>query len=355
MALYAMKYCSDNQLIPEDYQVRMIIGTDEETLWRGIEYYKRHCDRLPEFSIVVDGDFPAIYAEKGLLDFDLMFKCEGIDVVSKDIKVSSLYGGTGRNVVPSDALCTLKGDGVSEETMIKFFSDENIQWNLSGNRNAVVKSKGISTHAMNPECGLNAISLLIEKLNTLSKEYSTTIDDFLNEYHRLIGLDYNGKKLGLDFEDAYTGKLSFNVGAINLQGNTFSLSCNIRYPASYCYDEVMKVFDNALIESGFDYLEVDHLAPINITQTAPLITALKRAYEKVTKDTGTQMKAIGGATYARALENAVAFGPILPWREDHTHEADEYLGIEDVKTITEIYIKALTEVLKYNDMRGEKW
>ena len=36
--LYAMKLIKDNNLLPEGYQIKMIIGTDEEENWESIDY-----------------------------------------------------------------------------------------------------------------------------------------------------------------------------------------------------------------------------------------------------------------------------------------------------------------------------
>ncbi len=109
--LYAMKYLQDHQLIPHDKQIRMIVGTDEEELWRGITYYKEHANRLPQVGFTPDGDFPVIYAEKGLLDFDL---CYPVIATSTPYQLEYLVGGQSRNSVPSQVTFSVIGETILE-------------------------------------------------------------------------------------------------------------------------------------------------------------------------------------------------------------------------------------------------
>lgn len=62
-----MKYLADNQLIPKDTCLRMIVGTDEEESWQCIRYYLDHAEILPQVSIVPDANFPLLYCEKDFL------------------------------------------------------------------------------------------------------------------------------------------------------------------------------------------------------------------------------------------------------------------------------------------------
>ncbi|HAE43136.1 MAG TPA: dipeptidase PepV, partial [Clostridiales bacterium] len=55
---------------------------------------------------------------------------------------------------------------------------------------------------------------------------------------------------------------------------------------------------------------------------------------------------IGGGTYARAMKNAVAFGPVFPGQEELAHQKDENISIENIRKLTEIYAHALFELAK---------
>ena len=49
----------------------MIIGTDEESDWRCVNHYFKH-EEMPTVGFAPDADFPIIFAEKGISDFDLV-------------------------------------------------------------------------------------------------------------------------------------------------------------------------------------------------------------------------------------------------------------------------------------------
>lgn len=84
----------------------MIVGTDEEESWQCIRYYLDHAEILPQVSIVPDANFPLLYCEKGLLDFDLS-SVESVDERA-EIQIVELKGGRSRNIVPDEASCLLK-------------------------------------------------------------------------------------------------------------------------------------------------------------------------------------------------------------------------------------------------------
>src|SRR5699024_3409781 len=67
-AYYAMKIVKQLGL-PLNKRVRLIIGTDEESDWRCVERYFEK-EEMPSMGFVPDADFPIIYAEKGIMDFD---------------------------------------------------------------------------------------------------------------------------------------------------------------------------------------------------------------------------------------------------------------------------------------------
>ena len=123
------------------------------------------------------------------------------------------------------------------------------------------------------------------------------------------------------------------------------LQCNIRYPASVEYNDIRELLERQLKKYGFFYNEVDYLAPVYHKKDSALIRCLMEAYQEVTGDMDTEPMAIGGATYARALPNAVAFGPLFPYEEELAHEANEFLSIESLQKMTEIFVKGLYKLM----------
>lgn len=54
----------------------------------------------------------------------------------------------------------------------------------------------------------------------------------------------------------------------------------------------------------------------------------------------------GGATYARAIDNCVAYGMVFPDSEKTEHQANEYITLEDLRKATKLYAISLYELCK---------
>ena len=55
---------------------------------------------------------------------------------------------------------------------------------------------------------------------------------------------------------------------------------------------------------------------------------------------------IGGGTYARAFNNAVAFGILMPGAEDVMHQANEYVDIDVLVKSVAIFSEAIYRLAK---------
>ena len=88
-------------------------------------------------------------------------------------------------------------------------------------------------------------------------------------------------------------------------------------------------------------LEVmEQIGPVYMAKDGELITALLKVYREMTGD-DSEPTVVGGGTYARAMDNIVAFGPMLPGRELTEHQKNEYILREDFFLLREIYRKAI--------------
>ncbi|MGF6376988.1 succinyl-diaminopimelate desuccinylase [Clostridiales Family XIII bacterium PM5-7] len=345
-SLYAMKYLMDNDRIPHDACLRMIIGTNEEETWGGINYYKEKVSRLPDYSIVPDGYFPLVFCEKGLLDLNFKFPINQNE--NGTMMVETIVGGSGRNVVPGKASCTIFCNTDKEKgKVLNLVNGIGLSVEAEGDL-FTVTAEGKSTHAMSPEKGSNAISSLIAALEKL--DLDGDIGTFVANYMKYIGMDYNGGDFGCGFEDELSGKLTFNIGTINMTAKEIVLEANLRYPASMGKEEVMDALRKTSNLAGFTMEEIDYLPPVYTKPDSDFVNILMEAYQKNTGDQVNGAFAIGGATYARAIPNAVAFGPLFPYEEELAHEANEYLEIDSLEKMTMIYIDALEGLMQ---LKGE--
>jgi succinyl-diaminopimelate desuccinylase len=180
----------------------------------------------------------------------------------------------------------------------------------------------------------------MEFLGTLDPE-DESVRDFIGFYNEHIGFGFGGEGLGVRLEDAPSGRLILNVGQIRMDRDAAILTINIRYPVTTSSDDFYEVlmpivhrYDLGIVK-GFDR------APIWFEPDDPFIVTLMDAYREQTGDIDAKPVVMGGATYARAIPRAVAYGPKFPDGPHVMHRADEYVSIEDLMKTAHIYAEAI--------------
>lgn len=354
--LYAMDYIQSNHLLPENTRIRMIIGTDEEENWISIKKYLEREPEIPEISIVPDANFPIISCEKGLVNLTMtvpVFLAEQNDGAGKLLYIESLYGGERPNVVASGAGCriTCADQDYDEKQLIERIREIGDELGVAVTAETeegviFVQVKGKAAHAMTPEKGVNAISYLMELLYrvTLDGQYGFAQQNIVEFYHQYFGLSYDGAGMHLDWHDEASGPLTVNIGLLEMKNSRLTIAINLRYPVTRTFDEVKDALNvvckdaSASIEFGVC------MEPVYFDKDSRIVKALMDVYQSSTGDMVSQPISLGGATYARAIPNAIAFGPVFPDQEELAHEADEYYCVADYKRITEIYANALLKL-----------
>lgn len=340
--LYAMKAILDSG-VQLNKRVRIIFGTNEETGWQGIKYYLEHED-TPNLAFTPDADFPACHGEKGITVFKLKMT---LDEVLDDggIEILSIKGGNAANMVPDSAVAELKSSvsitSMAQAYMADFGGDINIEEDKDIVR---VISNGVSAHGSTPEAGVNAISHLLGFLNTLDIQLGD-MAKFIRNYNTTIGLEYNGEHAGCHFSDEDSGKLTFNVGKIDVDKDFAKVIVNIRYPITRPLEDVESGIINTFKPLGMSYTLYEHMAPIYFPKDHELIVKLMKVYQDHTGDMSEPIT-MGGGTYARAMDNAVAFGGLFPGDPELAHQKNEYITVENLIKTSQIYASAIYELSK---------
>ncbi len=342
-ALYALKAVMDSG-IKLNKRVRLILGTNEESGWQGLEYYLKK-EETPDLAFSPDADFPVIHGEKGILTFNILKKLN-TDNLDK-IKAIEISGGNAPNMVPEYCQAIIKTD---YQEFIKEKLSDYVENNKSiklkseiDGENIIIKSYGVSAHGSLPELGYNAISQLMVFLNTFDI-IEGGIAEILEFYNDRIGMEYNGQSMECKLEDDISGLLTFNVGKINISQTMAEITVNIRYPVTYEYNIVVSKIKDILDTYNMQYKELSHMAPLYVKKDDPLVKKLMKVYQEYTGDK-SEPTTIGGGTYARAINKAVAFGAAFPGREELAHQKDEYISIEDLILVTKIYASAIIELV----------
>ncbi len=321
-ALFAAKALMDAG-VQFHRRLRFIFGTDEESLWRCIKRYKQ-VEELPAMGFSPDSAFPVTHAEMGLLQFHL---------TGSAASGLSLKSGSCFNQVPDSAFY----DGERQDDLARKLDDLGFAYDRTADGLAV---RGKSTHASEPELGVNAIARLCIALQAIGVE-SGAIRFVAEE----VGEDVNATRIFGVCADEPSGELKFNIGMIDL-GATEQLSIDCRIPVTVSKDEIMAKLRTAAARYGLAYHEYDWLAPLYVPTDQYIVETLMHVYREVSGDTASQPLASGGATYARAIDNCVAFGALMPGEPSTEHQPDERVLLSSLYKAMEIYAHALYELTR---------
>jgi succinyl-diaminopimelate desuccinylase len=317
-SMYALKSLLDEGKTPKK-RVRFILGCNEETGWQCMDRYLA-TEEIPAMAISPDGDFPVINCEKGLGHFELRLACPSLLV--------SLESGDRVNVVPSAARATVS---VCTDEMRRLAQDKGVRIQPIGAQYAL-SATGKSAHGSTPHLGDNALlkvlAVLAEADPALARLYAA-----------LCTCD--GAGLGIALSDAVSGALTMNVGYAHTRDGEMAIGLDIRAPISVTVDTLAARMTEALPEAE---VRLDKQHPsLYVSADHPLVADLLAAYRSVTGDL-TPPLCVGGATYARALPCAVAFGPVFPGDEEMCHQVDEYVRLDRFAQMIAIYRAAFERI-----------
>jgi len=135
------------------------------------------------------------------------------------------------------------------------------------------------------------------------------------------------------------------VGLINL-GEVERISIDTRIPVTVSKEDVVKKISASAADYGLEYREFDWLAPLYLPKDHPVIETLMKVYRQFSGDEASEPIALGGATYARAFDNCVAFGPLFPGELLTEHEPNERLILENLYQAMKIYAHAVYQLTR---------
>ncbi|MTI65383.1 MAG: dipeptidase PepV [Firmicutes bacterium] len=344
-AIYAMKSVLDSKM-KLNKRVRIIFGTDEERKREGIKYYLKK-EKEPTLSFTPDAVYPVINCEKGNMIFKIKRKFIKNEN-EKELKVIYIKGGTRANIVSDycETLIEIKSeklisqiDKKLKEYLLK--TGCNIKMNVN-KRNITLKSFGVSAHGAYPLAGENAISNLLLFLNSI-KDLDGEIKSFINFYSKHINHEYSGHSLGCNLKDNVSGDLILNVGCVNVNTHKGELLINIRYPVRYTSTVVYNCMENVLKQYGLKIEEIKDSKPLYMSEDNYLVKKLMKVYSQIMGN-NMKPKTINGGTYARTMNNTVAFGPIFPGKDAHIHEKNENIVIKDLLLNYKIFKEVIKEI-----------
>lgn len=335
-ALFAMKAIKDAG-IPLKKRVRLILGTDEESGWEDMDYYFKK-EEVPQLGFAPDAEFPLIHAEKGILHLELKKETSG-----SFPHIVRIQGGERANVVPDRCDVVLKGLSYQDtlQALKDFSFPEGVKGSLeSAERDQEVKLliQGCGAHGSLPQNGKNAVLFALRFLRTLplSPEEKKEIA-FMLQYP---GTGFYGEGFGITLEDEPSGKLSLNLGIMELTSQRLRFVLDIRYPVTFSSSDVIGPIERIAEKDNYKLKILSQQKAHHVPKESDLVQSLLKAYAEVTGYEAYAF-AIGGGTYAKALPQGVAFGPTFPGEPDVVHCPDEYIAIDRLLLTAKVYAQAI--------------
>ncbi|NMA38156.1 MAG: M20 family metallopeptidase [Papillibacter sp.] len=341
MALYAMKCIKE---LGEDRKnVRLILGTDEESGSSDVKYYYERNKPAPN-TFTPDAGFPVINVEKGMYRPEFSKKWEPETELPR---VLSFSGGFRLNVVPADASALVAGLELKTIENICTPLADSLKVELRLNqtdKGTELAVKGTAGHAAMAEQANNGLTALIKLLCALPLAdcESTRAIKQLNEL--FPHGDTEGVAAGIALEDEISHKLTLAFTLLNMDEKGISGRFDSRVPICATAENCKNVVDKKLKDFGFEVR--GEMVPHHYTpEDRPFIKVLLNSYEMYTGLKG-ECQSIGGGTYVHDVEGGVAFGATMPGFESNLHGANERLNIKDALTACKIFAQVIYDMCR---------
>ena len=329
-SLFAMKRLAESGR-PLNKRVRLLMGTAEETGSECMEYYAEHGEPV-SCGFTPDGSFPGIHGEKG---------GTSMTAFSKNTAILSMNGGFVTNAVCSRCVTEVPAAAVDEDALRAALARTELTESTVTRQDGVLRidARGVAAHASMPLAGVNAAGCTMRALAEAGMK-----DDFVDFYNERIGTSCDGSGIGLKMADDW-GELTMNNGIVKTGDGVISCTLDLRTPVTVTEEEIRSACA-PFLEDGRGRIEINSVGkPLFYPADSPLVQCLYRAYVEVTGDTKNKPLVIGGGTYAKHVPGIIAFGCGFPGVDNHIHDANEFLDISELELQTDIYVKAIENLL----------
>ena len=338
-AIYAMACVSE--LFPLKKNVRLILGTDEESGSKDIAHYYAANKPAPN-TFSPDASFPVFNTEKGGLAARFSRSWDACEALPR---VSGLEGGYRINVLPADARAVVLGlSAESVEAICRPLAEKlNVQLRVSpADKGTEIAVKGLAAHASTPELGVNGITALIRLLLALPLAEHPGRDALEKLDALMPHGDSAGNALGIAMKDEVSGPLTLAFSLLKLSETGLEGSFDSRVPICATEENCRLKASAAFEEAGFrfeGFLRPPHHTPAD----SPFIRSMLRRYSEFTGRKG-ECLSMGGGTYVHDIPGGVAFGAAMPDFESNLHGANERMKISDMLNAIKIFAAVICDL-----------
>lgn len=307
--IYAVKELQDEG-VRFNKKIRIFIGLDEESDWQDIDYFtQKHS--FPKYGFSPDGNFPVVYAEKGLnkVTFNLPH--------FKNFK--KISGGTVFNAVCGE--CSVVPKFVPNANELEKFS-------LLYDGEKII-SVGKSCHGSRPRLGINAMKKIFEYMQFKGENVKNLLDYLFYDKAKLFDVINE------------QGGVTLSPNIVSEDDDGVHIVCDVRVPAPKTLVDLIPIFDSFDIK----YKAEVHRSPLYVSKDSVFVKKLLSAYNNATGENAEPVS-MGGGTFAYVFEQGCAFGPEFDGMESGIHEANEHASKEELLKIFAVYKSAIKELVE---------
>lgn len=353
--------------------IKFLIGTREETDdWEDMDYLM-DIGEVPDMVMVPDGIFPVINGEKGMVAMEWEGKWGKAPDSAAGPELVSLKGGRRHNMVPDRAELILScGSGSAGKiegrlrdleksikkdirglgmTIEKLLPEDNQEMRAEAFYRILFR--GRSAHGAFPEKGHNAVLDALEFISRFEPGPPGMMKFSGILLERCSKLDGSG--FDLAHHHHYLGDTTVNLGVIEIGSRRGTAKINIRFPQGLTVEDIVERFreisrmetagneEKLQLEPGIRGRAQDPLY-ISPELHKDFLDPMREAYREST-GRKRDLDSIAGTTYAKAFEEAAAFGPVDEpgGEEELAHQPNERISISGylnrIRTYTLAVIK----------------
>lgn len=318
---YGLKALKENDLLG-NYQVRFLVGGNEESGSLGMEYYFHKLKKpMPTYGFSPDSSYPLIYAEKAIINLKLT--CSNFSD-----NILSFKGGIASNSVIEK--CELKVK--NSKKFLEYLKHSN--YDYSFNKDTFVFF-GLAAHGSTPWLGKNAAIEAMKALNDCFEDKN--IFSFVKLFQDCKGSGIKANRYSEDMLDN-----SLNIGLIELKDREIEFIINFRHGQTCTSEEIIDVFKQNSSPFSIEVLSISPL--LYYSKESKLVKTLLNAYQQETNDFTSKPLTTGGGTYAKEADNVVAFGMEMPGFDSYMHSNKERTPKEVLFKSMAIYARAIKDL-----------
>ena len=320
--LFALRFLAEHD-IELAHDVTLYGGFDEEVGMDDAKWIVEHL-APSRFNLVSDCSFPVCVAEKGILEIEVTYRLN-------DDALIDIEAGEAGNAIPDYAYAKVN---ISASGDIR-------------TRVTRYEAYGKSAHAAFPEGSENAFVALAAMLASnaaLSQESREFFSALANLFE-----SFDGSQIGVALHDGFLGDTTCVPTVVRYEDGMLHILVNLRYPAIESSEWMLDRFTHSLNAAGFEigYVKNSPARPVHEnTKLVELLTGI------VNEELGSDLEpyAMGGATHARWIPEALGFGPgrkhdgDFPLGAGSGHEANEAVSIQQLKQAIMVYVRAILEL-----------